>query len=46
MCVKRKWIDMHGNKKSDLNALFSTHKYRMSPTLMQLGSLEQVYDIY
>jgi hypothetical protein len=22
MCVKRKWIDMHGNKKSDLNALF------------------------
>jgi hypothetical protein len=20
MCVKRKWIGMHGNKKSDLNA--------------------------
>jgi hypothetical protein len=20
MCVEKKWIDMHGNKKSDLNA--------------------------
>jgi hypothetical protein len=20
MCVENKWIDMHGNKKSDLNA--------------------------
>jgi hypothetical protein len=22
MCVERKWIDMHENKKYDLNALF------------------------
>jgi hypothetical protein len=22
MCVERKWIDMHGNKKSDFNVLF------------------------
>jgi hypothetical protein len=22
MCVERKWIDMHENKKSDLNGLF------------------------
>jgi hypothetical protein len=22
ICDERKWIDMHGNKKSDLNALF------------------------
>jgi hypothetical protein len=22
MCFERKWIDMHENKKSDLNALF------------------------
>jgi hypothetical protein len=22
MCVERKWIGMHGNKKFDLNALF------------------------
>jgi hypothetical protein len=44
-CVERKWIDMHENKKYDLNALFP-HKYRISPTTIQLGSLKPVYDIY
>jgi hypothetical protein len=30
MSVERKWIDMHGNKKSDLNVLHFSHKYRIS----------------
>jgi hypothetical protein len=45
MCVERKLIDMHRNKKSDLNALFP-YKYRISTTVIQLDSLELVYDIY
>jgi hypothetical protein len=46
MCVERKWTDMHEKKKkSDLNALFP-YKYRIPTTLMYLGSLETVYDIY
>jgi hypothetical protein len=45
MCVERKLIDVHGNKKTDLNDLF-LHKYRISPTAMHLGLLEPVYDIY
>jgi hypothetical protein len=45
MCVERKWIGIHGNKKSDLNALF-LYKYRISSIAIQLDSLELVYDIY
>jgi hypothetical protein len=26
--------------------LYFLHKYRIAPTVMQLGSLEPVYDIY
>jgi hypothetical protein len=37
MLVERKWIGMHGN---------FVHKYRISPTAIQLGSLELVYNIY
>jgi hypothetical protein len=44
MCVEKKWIDMHENNKSNLNALFP-HKYRISPTTIQLDLLELVYDI-
>jgi hypothetical protein len=36
---------MHGNKKSYL-MLYFVHKYRIAPTIMQLDSLEPVYDIY
>jgi hypothetical protein len=38
MCIKRKWIDMHGNKKYDKNGI--------AITTMQLSSLEPVYDVY
>jgi hypothetical protein len=40
-----KWIDMHGNKKSYLMIYF-LHKYRIAPIVMQLNSLELVFDIY
>jgi hypothetical protein len=36
---------MHGNKKSYL-MLYFFHKSRITPTVMQLNSLELVYDIY
>jgi hypothetical protein len=45
MCVERKWIGTHENKKSDLNAYF-LHKYRISSTVIHLGSLEPVSYIY
>jgi hypothetical protein len=45
MYDERKWIGMHGNKKSYL-MLYFLHKYRIAATTMQLESLEPVYDIY
>jgi hypothetical protein len=36
---------MHENKKSYL-MLYFLHKYRIALTVMQLDSLEPVYDIY
>jgi hypothetical protein len=36
ICDERKWIDMHVNKKSDLNALFF-HKYTNSNIVMLVG---------
>jgi hypothetical protein len=38
-------ISMHENKKSYLMFYFF-HKYRIPPTVMQLNSLELVYDMY
>jgi hypothetical protein len=32
--------------KSDFSILYFVHKNIISPTVMQLGSLEPVYDIY
>jgi hypothetical protein len=47
MCVERKWINMHENKKKyDLNAFMSPINIGSLQTAMQLGSLEPVYDIY
>jgi hypothetical protein len=45
MYDERKWFGMHENKKSYLMLHF-LHKYKLSPTSMQLNSLELVYDIY
>jgi hypothetical protein len=45
MYDKRNWIDMYVNKKSYLMIYF-LHKYRITPTAMQLNSSELVYDIY
>jgi hypothetical protein len=45
MYDERKYIGMHGKKKSYL-MLYFLHKYRITPTVMQLNSLELVYDIY
>jgi hypothetical protein len=42
--MKRKLIDTHGNKKSYL-MLYFLHKYTIAPTIMQLNSLELVYDL-
>jgi hypothetical protein len=36
------WIGMHENK----NLIFQCFILSISPTVMQLGSLELVYDIY
>jgi hypothetical protein len=36
---------MHGNKKNMIFNVYFFHKYRISPTIMQLVSLELVYDI-
>jgi hypothetical protein len=36
---------MHGNKKSYLMFYF-LHKYMIAPIVIQLNSLELVYDIY
>jgi hypothetical protein len=32
--------------KVDFSMFYFVHKYMISPTTMQLGSLEPVYDIY
>jgi hypothetical protein len=45
MYNERKWIVIHGNKKSYLMFYF-LHKYRIAARAMQLDSLEPVYDIY
>jgi hypothetical protein len=37
---------MHGNKKNLILLLYFVHKYGISITAIQLGSLEPVYDIY
>jgi hypothetical protein len=45
MCNEKKWIGMHVNKNSYLMFYF-LHKYRIPPTVIQLISLELIYDIY
>jgi hypothetical protein len=40
-------MDWHAWKQKNLfSMLYFEHKYKISPTAMQLGSLEPVYDIY
>jgi hypothetical protein len=45
MYDEMKLIGMHGNKKPYL-MLYFLHKYKITPTIIQLNSLKLVYDIY
>jgi hypothetical protein len=45
MYDERKLIGKHGNKKTYLMFYF-LHKYRIATTVIELNSLELVYDIY
>jgi hypothetical protein len=46
MCDGRKLIGMHGNNKILFEMLHFLRKYRITLTVMQLGSLQPVYDTY
>jgi hypothetical protein len=44
MCIEIKWFGLHA--KNLILMLYIVHKYMISPTVMHLGTLVPVYDIY